>query len=88
MQKQLIRWHLGDVVAKWRSAHGYSVKELAKLAGLNPKTITSIESGQKYQSDKLDAIAAVFGVEARDLIRDIPQDSYLRVLEEQKNKAS
>ena len=64
------------------------MKELAKLAGLNPKTITSIESGQKYQSDKLDAIAAVFGVEARDLIRDIPQDSYLRVLEEQKNKAS
>ena len=82
MSKEVIRWHVVDVVAKWRTAHGYTAKELANRAGLNAKTITSIESGQKYQSDKLEAIAAVFGIEARDLTKDIPADTHLRGLEE------
>ena len=79
MAEKVIRWHVGDVVAKWRTAHGYTALELARRAGLNAKTIKSIESGARYQSDKLEAIADVFGVEARDLISDIP-DTRLKIL--------
>lgn len=73
MTEEILAWHVGDVVSKWRKHLKLNRRELAKRAGIHTDTLTAIEDGQSYRSQNLEKIAQVFGVTSADLLSDIPR---------------
>ncbi|MBE1162524.1 helix-turn-helix transcriptional regulator [Dyella sp. 7MK23] len=51
-----------------RAARQWSQEQLAKLSGLNLRTIQRLESGAKVSTESLRALAAVFEVSAESLL--------------------
>lgn len=58
-----------------RAARQWSQGQLAKLSGLNLRTIQRLESGAKVSTESLRALAAVFEVPAESLLVDNPTPS-------------
>ena len=73
MTEEILEWHVGDVVSKWRKHLKLNRRELAKRAGIHTDTLTAIEDGQSYRSQNLEKIAQVFGVTSAHLTSDIPR---------------
>lgn len=55
-----------------RTARHWSQEQLAKLSGLNLRTIQRLESGAKISTESLRALAAVFEVPAESLLAGAP----------------
>lgn len=79
MTDDLLVWHVGDVVLKWRGYLKMSRRELAKQTGMHQDTIARIENGQEYRRDNLVKIGNVFGVTPEQMFRDVPVDIPLEV---------
>lgn len=58
-----------------RSGRQWSQEQLAKLSGLNLRTIQRLESGAKISTESLRALAAVFEVPAESLLASDPAPS-------------
>lgn len=58
-----------------RVARQWSQEQLAKLSGLNLRTIQRLESGAKISTESLRALAAVFEVPAESLLASDPKPS-------------
>jgi len=58
-----------------RTARQWSQEQLAKLSGLNLRTIQRLESGAKISTESLRALAAVFEVPAESLLAGEPTPS-------------
>lgn len=58
-----------------RAARQWSQEQLAKLSGLNLRTIQRLESGAKISTESLRALAAVFEVPAESLLVGDPTPS-------------
>ncbi|UNK48696.1 DUF805 domain-containing protein [Lysobacter sp. S4-A87] len=58
-----------------RTARQWSQEQLAKLSGLNLRTIQRLESGAKISTESLRALAAVFEVPAESLLAGDPSPS-------------
>lgn len=58
-----------------RAARQWSQEQLAKLSGLNLRTIQRLESGAKISTESLRALAAVFEVPAESLLVGEPPPS-------------
>lgn len=58
-----------------RMSRQWSQEQLAKLSGLNLRTIQRLESGAKVSSESLRALAAVFEVSAESLLATYPTAS-------------
>jgi transcriptional regulator with XRE-family HTH domain len=55
-------FHVGDVVRKLRLQRGWTGENLAREAGVNKMTISSIERGENHTREKLHAIARALGL--------------------------
>jgi transcriptional regulator with XRE-family HTH domain len=55
-------------VRELRLARGWSQEQLAKVAGLSPRTIQRLEAGEGTALDTLQAIAAAFDVEVSEVL--------------------
>ena len=58
-----------------RTSRQWSQEQLAKLSGLNLRTIQRLESGAKISMESLQALAAVFEVPAESLLASDPTPS-------------
>ena len=58
-----------------RAARHWSQEQLAKLSGLNLRTIQRLESGARISTESLRALAAVFEVPAESLLAGAPAPS-------------
>jgi len=58
----------GTRLRELRAARQWSQEQLAKLSGLNLRTIQRLESGTKVSTESLRALAAVFEVPAESLL--------------------
>lgn len=58
-----------------RAARQWSQEQLAKLSGLNPRTIQRLEAGARVSTESLRALAAVFDVPAPSLLDGEPPPS-------------
>ena len=67
-----------------RTARQWSQEQLAKLSGLNLRTIQRLESGAKISTESLRALAAVFEVPPESLLtgEPIPSQPALRAMHE------
>jgi len=67
-----------------RTARQWSQEQLAKLSGLNLRTIQRLESGAKISTESLRALAAVFEVSPESLLTGEPTPSQpaLRAMQE------
>ena len=88
MTNEILVWHVGDVVCKWRGHFKMSRRELARKSGMHQDTIARIENGQEYRRDNLVKIGKVFGVTPEQLFRDVPVDTPLEVANSQIAKQS
>ena len=61
-----------DRLKELRIARQWSQEQLAKLSGLNLRTIQRLESGAKVSTESLRALAAVFEVPADSLLATNP----------------
>tara|TARA_B100000949_G_scaffold193561_1_gene177989 strand:+ start:176 stop:463 length:288 start_codon:yes stop_codon:yes gene_type:complete len=77
MQEEILTWHVGDVIAKWRRHLNMSRLEMAKRAGLHPHTVASLEKGKGYRSENLQKVADVLGMTTLALHSQVPQDTHL-----------
>ncbi len=61
---------LGDVIRAWRTAHGWTVTELARQAGLSKGYISQVEHSKIMQPklEQLARIASALGITEWDLI--------------------
>ncbi|GLQ97778.1 DUF805 domain-containing protein [Dyella mobilis] len=64
-----------DRLRELRAARQWSQEQLAKLSGLNLRTIQRLESGAKISMESLRALAAVFEVSAESLLLGDPAPS-------------
>jgi transcriptional regulator with XRE-family HTH domain len=54
---------LGDDIRLHRETAGLGVRELARMAGISPETVSSWERGRRYPSlQALEAIASVLNI--------------------------
>jgi transcriptional regulator with XRE-family HTH domain len=68
--------HVNSVrLRELRVVRQWSQEQLAKLSGLNLRTIQRLESGAKISTESLRALAAVFEVPAESLLRGDPEPS-------------
>lgn len=68
--------HINSIrLRELRAAHQWSQEQLAKLSGLNLRTIQRLESGAKVSTESLRALAAVFEVPAESLLVENPTPS-------------
>lgn len=67
------REYIGRVLAAYRNAEGYSLRELAVMCGYSPNTIKNIEEGRfTARTDIIDKIASKLG--ARITLGALPDD--------------
>jgi uncharacterized membrane protein YhaH (DUF805 family)/DNA-binding XRE family transcriptional regulator len=68
--------HINSIrLRELRTARQWSQEQLAKLSGLNLRTIQRLESGAKVSTESLRALAAVFEVSAESLLVGEPTSS-------------
>jgi len=63
-----------DKIRRWREERFWSQEHLAELAGIAPRTVQRIESGETASRDSIMALAAAFNVDARALTIDPEQE--------------
>lgn len=62
---------LGQRIRALRTARGYTLAQLAELAGVSPSFLSMLETGKtSVAAPRLQAIAAAFGLSATDLLPD------------------
>lgn len=63
--------HLGEKIRALRQARGYTLAQLATVAGVSPSFLSMLETGKTNVAvPRLQAIAAAFGLSAADLLPD------------------
>jgi len=68
--------HINSVrLRELRASRQWSQEQVAKLSGLNLRTIQRLESGAKISTESLRALAAVFEVPAESLLLKEPRPS-------------
>jgi transcriptional regulator with XRE-family HTH domain len=68
--------HINSIrLRELRTARQWSQEQLAKLSGLNLRTIQRLESGARVSTESLRALAAVFEVPAESLLMGEPASS-------------
>lgn len=66
---------IGAVIRKRRKAHDINLSELALRSGIDAGNLSRIERGmQNHTPEKLDAIAAVLGTTASELMAEAEMD--------------
>lgn len=72
---------LGERVRSLRLAHGYTLKQLAALSGVSPSFVSMLETGKTgVAASRLQAIAAVFGLSAADLLPETGSQALIQTV--------
>src|SRR5947209_5408486 len=62
-------YRYGQKIYELRAERGWSQEQLAKIAGINTRTVQRLEAGKTKSWETLKAVAAAFEVDIRDLRR-------------------
>lgn len=72
---------LGERIRSLRLARGYTLKQLATLAGLSPSFVSMLETGKTgVAASRLQAIAEAFGLSAADLLPETNSQSLIQTV--------
>lgn len=72
---------LGARVRALRQAKGYTLEQVALLAGLSRSFVSMLENGKSgISAEKLERLAGVFGLRASDLLPDASAPSLIQVV--------
>ncbi len=67
-----IEWHLGDIIAKYRVAKGYTRIKLARKVGLTPGWLGKIEKTGRCSDRVCREIARILGTTLEEMNANIP----------------
>ncbi|MEM7736465.1 MAG: XRE family transcriptional regulator [Deinococcota bacterium] len=74
---------LGQRIRAMRSSKGYTIAQLATLAGVSKSFISMLENGHtNISANKLDRIAELFGLRASDLLPAVDTTSLIHVVKD------
>ncbi|RYZ88609.1 MAG: helix-turn-helix domain-containing protein [Moraxellaceae bacterium] len=78
------------MVKQFRLERGWSQEQLARLSGLNIRTIQRVESGNKAGLETLKALAAVFNVSIQQLKQEpsMDQDNFENIVQVQPEQSN
>jgi transcriptional regulator with XRE-family HTH domain len=64
---------------QWRKSRFYSVRQLAKLAGVKPNTVSDIENGKTKlpKRETMENLAKALNVSLDELVDEMPEPHHL-----------
>ena len=72
---------LGERIRALRHAKGYTLKQLAALAGVSPSFLSMVENGRTgIAASRLQAIAGAFGLSAGELLPDASSQALIQTV--------
>lgn len=75
------RTQIGKRIRAVRQAQGYTLKQLAGLAGVSPSFLSMLENGKTdVTAGRLHAIAAAFGLRSSDLMPDASSNALIQTV--------